>query len=103
MPKKGNKRVALVNAGSYEVQGFKVSSMIIGYTKCGTPIVVEADAVGSITCCLGEGLGTHRLIIAKSEDGSPITMDLDWEEGKGLIMPTVRQIKAELQRLGLKK
>lgn len=103
MPRGGNKRVALVREGGYEIKDLDVSSMIIGYTKSGTPIVVEADAVGSITSCLGEGSGTQRLIIAKTKDGSPITMDLEWEERKGLIMPTARQIRTELQRLGLKK
>lgn len=104
MPRDGKERIALVNGGSFKIRGFNVSSMIIGYTKRKTPIVVETNAVGSITSCAGEESGIHRLIIAKTREGSPITMELVWDEGKNeFIMPTVRQIKAELKRLGLKK
>jgi len=101
MPRKGSRRVAILVEGAANLK-FNVSARIGGYTKQGTPKVVEEYAVGSITCCAGEGSGTQRLIIAKTLGGDPITMDLEWGEG-GLIMPTVRQINAELKRLGLKK
>lgn len=97
-----SERAAIVKDAGLELRGFNVSAMVIGYTRKGTPKVAEEYAVGSITSCIGEGSGTQRLVIGKSLEGSPITMDLKFGVG-GLIMPTKKQIQAELRRQGYGK